>query len=76
MGDRLEAYRALQPHVLLVAGTKSPEHLRRRIELLQQTLPSSNLHWMPGASHSAAVTKTRDVAQLLLADIASATPGR
>jgi len=62
--------------VLLLAGTKSPEHLRRRVELLQQTLPSTDLHWMPGASHGAPVTKTRDVAQLLLADISSAPPGR
>ncbi len=69
LGDRLAAYAEIRQHVLLVAGTRSPEHLRRRVELLHSALPSSDLHVMKGASHGAPVRKATEVAQLLLADI-------
>jgi hypothetical protein len=69
LGDRLEAYRSIKQHVLLVAGTKSPAHFRRRIDLLQQALPSSDLRPLEGAGHSGPIRKARDLARLLLADI-------
>lgn len=69
LGDRLAAYAEIRQHVLLVAGTRSPEHLRHRVELLHSALPSSDLHVMKGASHGAPVRKATEVAQLLLADI-------
>lgn len=62
LGDRLAAYGEIRPHVLLVAGTKSPEHFRRRTELLQRALPSSDLRRMEGAGHSGPVTKANDLA--------------
>lgn len=71
LGDRLDAYRRIQQHVLCLAGTKSPEHLRRRTELLQAALPSSDLVRLPGAGHSGPVRKAKDVGQQLLADIRS-----
>ena len=76
LGDRLAAYGEIRPHVLLVAGTKSPEHLRRRTELLQRALPSSDLRRMEGAGHMSPVTKASDVAQLLLTDIGGQIAGR
>ena len=75
LGDRLAAYGEIRPHVLLVAGTKSPEHLRHRTELLQRALPSSDLRRMEGAGHSGPVTKANDLAQLLLTDIGAQITG-
>ena len=69
LGDRLAAYRAMRQHVLLIAGTKSPEHLRRRTELVQNALSSSEMRWLHGARHSGPVTKANGLAQLLHADI-------
>jgi pimeloyl-ACP methyl ester carboxylesterase len=71
LGDRLEAYRGIEQHVLLVGGAKSPEHFSRRIDLLQRELPSSDLHRMEGAGHTGPVRRARDLANLLLADIRS-----
>jgi pimeloyl-ACP methyl ester carboxylesterase len=69
LGDRLAAYAGITQHVLVVAGTKSPDHLRRRAELLQRTLPSSDLKRMVGAGHGGPVSKAAELGQLLLADI-------
>jgi len=69
LGDRLEAYRGVDRHVLLVTGTKSPEHLRRRTELLQAVLPSSDIRRLAGAGHTGPIRKARELAPLLLADI-------
>jgi hypothetical protein len=75
LGDRLAAYRGIRQHVLLVAGTKSPEHLRRRTELLQRALPFSDIRRMQGTGHSGPVRKASDLAQLLLADIGAQIAG-
>ena len=54
--------------VLLLGGTKSPQHFRRRIELLQAVLPVSDVRQMAGAGHMGPVRKVKDLAQLLLTD--------
>ena len=59
LGDRLAAYSGIRQHVLLVAGTRSPEHLRRRAELVQRALPFSDIRRMEGAGHSGPVRKAR-----------------
>ena len=69
LGDRLEAYRGIEQHVLLIGGTKSPEHFRSRINLLQRELPSSDVRALEGAGHSGPVRRASDLAKLLLADI-------
>jgi len=69
LGDRLAVYGEIRPHVLLVAGTKSPESFRRRTELLHMALPSSDLSLMQGARHNGPMTKASDLAQMLLTDI-------
>jgi pimeloyl-ACP methyl ester carboxylesterase len=69
LGDRLAAYARITQHVLVVAGTKSPDHLRRRAELLQRTLPSSDLKRMVGAGHGGPVSKAAELGQLLLEDL-------
>ncbi len=69
LGDRLTAYAGITQHVLVVVGTKSPEHLPRRAELLQDKLRSSELRRMDGASHGAPVSKASEFGQLLIADI-------
>ncbi len=70
LGDRLAAYGGIVQHVLLVTGTKSPEHLRRRTERLGGVLPSSDLRRMQGTGHGGPTRKARDLAQLLITDIA------
>jgi len=69
LGDRLEAYRDIGHHVLLVTGTKSPGHLRRRTELLRQVLPSSDIRHIEGAGHTGPIRKASELAPVLLADI-------
>jgi len=71
LGDRLAAYRGIGQHVLLVGGTRSPDHFRGRIELLHRVLPPSDIRWMDGAGHTGPVRKAGDLAALLLADIAT-----
>ena len=68
LGDRLTQYRGSGQHVLLIGGEKSPQHFRRRIELLASVLPVIDVCQMAGAGHMGPVTKARDLAQLLLTD--------
>lgn len=69
LGDRSESYRGIGQHVLLAAGTKSPEHFSRRIDALQQRLPSSDLRRLEGAGHTGPARRASDLAKLLLTDI-------
>ena len=69
LGDRLTAYAGITSHVLVIVGTKSPAHLPRRAEVLQDRLRSSDLRRMDGASHGAPVSKAVEVSELLIADI-------
>jgi pimeloyl-ACP methyl ester carboxylesterase len=68
LGDRLPQYRSIERHVLLVGGSKSPQHFGRRIELLKSVLPSTDVHQMTGAGHMGPVRKAKDLARLLLTD--------
>jgi pimeloyl-ACP methyl ester carboxylesterase len=69
LGDRLTAYGGITQHVLVAVGTKSPEHLPRRAEVLRDKLRSSEFRRMEGASHGAPVNKAAEFGQLLIADI-------
>jgi hypothetical protein len=68
LGDRLSQYRGIGQHVLLIGGAKSPQHFRRRIELLQAVLPVSDVCQMAGAGHMGPLRKVSDLARLLLTD--------
>jgi hypothetical protein len=71
LGDRLEAYRGVGQHVLLVGGARSPGHFGDRIELLHRVPPSSDIRRMEGAGHTGPIRKAGDLVALLLADIAT-----
>jgi pimeloyl-ACP methyl ester carboxylesterase len=75
LGGRLAAYGTIRQHVLLVTGAKSPEHLRRGTEQLHSVLPFSDIFRMDSAGHAGPITSTRDLAQLLAADIEAHTAG-
>ena len=74
LGDRLAAYRDISQHVLLVAGTKSPDHFRRRVGLLERELPSSDILHIDGAGHTGPIRKSSELASLLHADIGTRVP--
>ncbi|WP_161965164.1 alpha/beta fold hydrolase [Ornithinimicrobium cerasi] len=69
LGDRLEQYRTITQHVLLIGGTRSPAHFARRLQLLDNALPSSDLRSLTGAGHTGPTRKSDDLARLLTADI-------
>lgn len=69
LGDRVPEYAAIAQHVLLLTGGKSPEHLKRRSQLLERVLASRDAVQMDDAGHGAPMSKPEDVARLLLADI-------
>lgn len=69
LGDRLAYYRGIEQHVLLVGGTKSPEHFGSRIEILDHVLPHSEVRQLAGAGHTGPIRGASDLAQLLLTDI-------
>jgi pimeloyl-ACP methyl ester carboxylesterase len=71
LGDRTTAYRGILMHVLLLTGAKSPEHLRRRSELLASELRNSDLQRLDGAGHNGPLRRSEAVAKLLLSDIHS-----
>ena len=75
LGDRLAAYARITQRVLIVAGSKSPRHLRDRADLLQGTLPSSELRQLDRVGHGAPATDARVVGRLLLADLDKRFPG-
>jgi hypothetical protein len=68
-------YGTIRQHVLLVTGAKSPEHLRRGTEQLYSVLPFSDILRMDGAGHAGPITSTRDLDELLAADIEAHTAG-
>jgi len=61
--------------VLLVTGAKSPEHLRRSTEQLHSVLPFSDIVRMDSAGHAGPIISTRDLAELLAADIEAHAAG-
>ncbi|MFK5636149.1 alpha/beta fold hydrolase [Ornithinimicrobium sp. LYQ103] len=71
LGDRLDQYRGIAQHVLLVGGAKSPAHFGRRLEALDRVLPCSDLRVLGGAGHTGPVRRASHLAQLLTADIAT-----
>lgn len=69
LGDRLEHYRAITQHVLLMGGTRSPAHFARRLEMLHSALPASTLRVMAGAGHTGPIRRSGDLVQILTEDI-------
>jgi pimeloyl-ACP methyl ester carboxylesterase len=53
LGVRLDAYAKLEMPILLVGGDKSPDHLGRRLDALEQVLPRTRRLLMHGQGHTA-----------------------
>ncbi|MBO1740192.1 alpha/beta fold hydrolase [Leifsonia sp. TF02-11] len=51
--DRIEDYRALRGHVVLVGAAKSPAYLKHAVERLHQLLPGAATATIDGVGHSA-----------------------
>lgn len=54
MSGKLEGFKAIQPDVLLLGGSKSPAFLRADLDALEKVLPHVTRVEFPGLGHSAA----------------------
>ncbi|MFF5080105.1 alpha/beta fold hydrolase [Actinoplanes sp. NPDC000266] len=67
LGCRLEAYRAIEVPVLLLAGERSPGHLIERLDALERALPNATRTTMRGQGHTAERTAPGRVAAAITA---------
>lgn len=63
--DRLDDYAALDSHVLLIGGGKSPAFLGQSLDALEGVLPHRRRLTLPRLGHQAAVDRPREVAAVL-----------
>ncbi|WP_214321554.1 alpha/beta fold hydrolase [Nonomuraea sediminis] len=65
LGDRLEAYAAIDVPTVLLGGETSPAHLGERLDALQARLPNCRRVVMPGQGHGAHVRSPESVARVI-----------
>jgi pimeloyl-ACP methyl ester carboxylesterase len=62
LGVRLAVYAAITAPTVLLAGTRSPSHLRDRVDTLARTIPGATVVQLDGVGHDAQVRRPATVA--------------
>lgn len=65
LGVRLDVYAKIPVPTVLLAGTKSPPHLRTRVDALAAAIPGAEVVVLDGVGHDAATRKPADVAKAI-----------
>ncbi|MEU4574771.1 MULTISPECIES: alpha/beta hydrolase [Nonomuraea] len=65
LGDRLDAYAAIDAPVVLLGGDRSPAHLAARLDALERRLPNARRVTLRGQGHSAHLRAPAEVAHVI-----------
>ncbi|GGK86477.1 hypothetical protein Sme01_39910 [Sphaerisporangium melleum] len=65
LGARLDAYAAIRVPTVLLDGDRSPAHLRRRLDAVQQVMPQAERIVMRGRDHGADLRDPQQIAGII-----------